>query len=139
MNNYDRNLINEFAYLSNLELEILVNCKVRSYFVKKKAICITKYLLEEYGYVGAYGIDEVSLDKEFYRILRLAKLRMVSVYNSDVVVKKEDVFEIIKIYKDRDKSMSINNELFFDEMMNSITDEMLIKYNGLDKNISVVR
>lgn len=135
MNSYDEKLIRKFAYLSNLELEILVNCKVRSYYVKKKAIGVTKCLLEEYGYLGAYGIDELNMDKELYMILRLANLRMVNVYNvENVCVTKEDIVDVVKIYKDRDKNMGINNALFFDEMINSVNDEMLIKYNEVLNN-----
>ena len=136
MNKYDTELVKNFAFLSNLELEILVNCKVRSYYVKKRAIVVTKYLLEEYGYVGSYGIDEVTMDRELYAFLRIAKVRMVNVVEvKDIVVTKDDIVNIIKIYKDRDKNMGLNNELFFDEMINSINDEMLDKFNVANKKV----
>lgn len=136
MNKYDEKLGSEFALLSNLELEILINCKVRSYYVKKRAVAITKYLLEEYGYVGSYGIDEVTMDRELYDFLRIAKVRMVRVNKiNNIVVTKDDIINVIKIYKDRDKNMGLNNELFFDEMINSINDDVLDKFNMIDKKV----
>ena len=54
---------------------------------------------------------------------------------NNVIVTKDDIINVIKIYKDRDKNMGLNNELFFDEMINSINDDVLDKFNMIDKKV----
>lgn len=86
--------------------------------------------------MGSYGIDEVTMDRELYDFLRIAKVRMVRINKiNNVVVTKDDIINVIKIYKDRDKNMGLNNELFFDEMINSINDDVLDKFNMIDKKV----
>ncbi len=86
--------------------------------------------------MGSYGIDEVTMDRELYDFLRIAKVRMVRINKiNNVIVTKDDIINVIKIYKDRDKNMGLNNELFFDEMINSINDDVLDKFNMIDKKV----
>lgn len=76
------------------------------------------------------------MDRELYDFLRIAKVRMVRINKiNNVIVTKDDIINVIKIYKDRDKNMGLNNELFFDEMINSINDDVLDKFNMIDKKV----
>lgn len=127
------NILQEFAYLSNVDLELVLECRFHEYQVYKKSLLIALEILYQYNF---RGLVITSLEKRKSNIKRyeeLAKLRMVNIKKREYVkITYRDVANVLReiednyIFKLREENKSISGtQEYFDNIISSLEEVML--------------
>lgn len=107
-------ILNQYVFLPNVKLSLLIDCKLMEFYTYKKAAEIAEQVLIQNGYPGVINIYFGDKENEIQKLLCLAKLRSISVNVTmdNVSVTIDDVVRVIKdVYR---KTLALITDVNYD-------------------------